>query len=307
MDDRAAPPTDVGSWRLSAHAKLNLGLEILGRRADGFHEIVSVTQTVSLADTLEVTNGGPFSVEMDPPLATGEQNLAERAALALAAEAGSEPNGRLTIRKRIPLAAGMGGGSSDAAATLRLLNRVWDARLDAERLATIAGTLGSDVPLFLAGATSLIRGRGEVVEPLASPPTFWVVLSALGGSPPDKTRSMYQALAPDNFTDGAATLALAAAIRGGRPVRASLLINGFTAAAERVYPGFAERRERLAEHLQAPVHLTGAGPTLFAIFNRPDAAHAAARRARRAHLPVSVVYATVGRPAVRASRGTLAR
>jgi 4-diphosphocytidyl-2-C-methyl-D-erythritol kinase len=293
--------------RLAAYAKVNLGLEILGRRDDGFHEIVSVTQTISLADTLEITPGGPFTVTMHPPLADGGENLARRAGLALATASGRPPSGRLMVRKRIPVAAGLGGGSSDAAASLRLLDRAWGTRLGDTRLAEIGATLGSDVPLFLAGSTSLIRGRGEIVEPLLPPPTFWLVLVTAATVPPDKTRAMYRALSPDDWSDGARTLALAASLKAGEHVRGDLLVNGFDAAADRVYPEMRSLRVRLADLLGAPVHLTGAGPSLFAIFERQDVARQAARAATRAGLPALVASSIVGRPKIRASRAAVTR
>jgi 4-diphosphocytidyl-2-C-methyl-D-erythritol kinase len=293
--------------RVSAYAKLNLGLEILGRRPDGYHEIVSVTQTISLADTVEAQLGGPFEVEMRPALVAEGENLARRAGEALALAARIAPSGRLTVRKRIPLAAGLGGGSSDAAATLRLLDTAWQTDFGDARLAEIGGTLGSDVPLFIAGATSLIRGRGEIVEPLRCPPTFWVVLVTPDGSPPDKTRALYRALAPADLTDGARTLALAEAVRAGEPVRDSLLVNGFDRAADRVYPDFPSLRARLADLLQRPVHLTGAGPTVFALYPRADEARAAARALHRRKMPARVASSIVGRPRIRASRVALAR
>jgi 4-diphosphocytidyl-2-C-methyl-D-erythritol kinase len=294
-------------WRLSAYAKLNLGLEIIGRRTDGYHEIVSVTQTVSLADSVEVRPDGPFTVEMQPPLVDESENLAGRAAHALATAADVRPTGRLTVRKRIPLAAGLGGGSSDAAAALRLLDRAWDTRLGPERLAEIGATLGSDVSLFLGGATSLIRGRGEIVEPLPCPQTRWVVLITPEGSPPDKTRALYRALDPADFSNGATTEALAAALRAGESVQDAHLVNGFDRAADRVYPGFPMLRTQLADLLGAPVHLTGAGPTLFALFPRADAAREAARRARHQGLVAQAAHTVVGRPAMRASQVALAR
>src|SRR3954453_22447498 len=245
-------------WRLSAYAKLNLGLEILGRRPDGYHEIVSVTQTISLADTVHITAGGSFSVQMRPPLVSDDDNLAGRASQALAAAAGIAASGRLTVRKRIPLAAGLGGGSSDAASALQLLDRMWDTRLGNARLAEIAATIGSDVPLFLAGAPNLIRGRGEIVEPLLPPPTFWVVLATPDLSPADKTRALYRSLTPGDLSDGAATVALAAPRGEEKRVSDALVINGFDGSAERVSPEFAPLRVRLGALLQTRVHLTGA-------------------------------------------------
>lgn len=311
QNDGADEMSEVGTngrrWRLSAQAKVNLGLEIVGRRDDGFHEIVSVTQTISLADTLEVTPDEPFSVAMTPPLADGGENLAHRAGQALAAATGHALSGHLTVRKRIPVAGGLGGGSSDAAASLRLLDRAWGTRLGDARLAEIGAALGSDVPLFLGGATSLIRGRGEIVEPLRTPPTFWLVLVTGVESPPDKTRALYRALAPGDWSDGARTLVLAEGLRAGQPVRSALLVNGFDAAADRVYAGLPVLRARLTDLLGAPVHLTGAGPTLFALFDRAETARPAAGRVRRAGQTALVASSVVGRAAIRASRAALTR
>lgn len=293
--------------RLSAYAKVNLGLEILGRRPDGYHEIISVTQMISLADTVEMQPGGPFEIDMRPALVDDGENLAGRAGHALALAAGLAPTGHLTVRKRIPLAAGLGGGSSNAAATLRLLDRAWRTDLGDARLSEIGRTLGSDVPLFIGGAANLISGRGEIVEPLPCPPTFWVVLVTPDGSPPDKTRALYRALAHDDLSDGIRTLALADSLRAGQHVHDELLVNGFDRAADRVYADFPSLRARLTDLLQHPVHLTGAGPTLFAIYARSDEARAAAREAQRRRVPVRVASAIVGRPRIRASRVALAR
>jgi 4-diphosphocytidyl-2-C-methyl-D-erythritol kinase len=303
---RPAVTERAGLLRLSGYAKVNLGLEILGRRSDGFHEIVSVTQTISLADTVEATPGGPLTVGMEPPLVDEGENLARRAALALAEATGRVPSGRLVIHKRIPLAAGLGGGSSDAAAALRLLDRLWGTRLAHERLAEIAARLGSDVPLFLGGATSLIRGRGEIVEPLPGPPRVWLVLVHPGEAPPDKTRAMYQALRPDDLTDGSATVALAERLRGGSVLRAPL-VNGFDGSADRVYAGLPALRLRLAELLRAPVHLTGAGPTLFGLFERPEPAHRAARAVRGAGLSAIVAHTVAGPAPIRAPKSSFNR
>lgn len=279
-DERDRAGDASPALRVPAYAKINLSLEILGRRPDGFHEIVSVTQLVSLADRVEVAPSDTLAVEMQPPLVDDDDNLARRAALVLAAEAGQRPRGVIRISKRIPLAAGLGGGSSDAAATLRLLDRLWGTRLGQRRLAGIAATLGSDVPLFLGGGSSLIRGRGEIVEALHPVPAFDVLLIYPGGAPPDKTRALYGALTPDDVGDGSASGTLRDWLRAGRPISEAPLVNGFDAAANRVYPGFAELRAELDTAVGRPVHLSGAGPTLFALFDRPGDAVVAAGRVR---------------------------
>lgn len=289
---------------MPAYAKVNLSLEILGRRPDGFHEIVSVTQLVSLADRLEVAPSDALSVEMQPALVDEGDNLARRAALVLAAETGREPAATVRIGKQIPLAAGLGGGSSDAAATLRLLDRLWGTGLGPRGLAPIAATLGSDVPLFLGGGLSLIRGRGEIVEPLTPTRPFGLLLVYPGGAPPDKTRALYGALTPSDFGDGSTTRALCDWLRAGRSIARATLLNTFDAAAARVYPGFAELRTELAGLLGRPVHLSGAGPTLFALYDRPGDARSAATKVARLGLAAFVAHAIRRRPSIRTVRAT---
>ena len=275
--------------RASAYAKVNLGLEVLGRRPDGFHEIVSVTQTISLHDTIEASVDDALTVEMDPPLVPDEDNLVRRAASLLASTTNRPPAARILVRKRIPLAAGLGGGSSDAATTLRLLDRLWQTQLRWPQITAIAAELGSDVSLFLAlGGTCLIRGRGEIVEPLPRAATVWLALACPTYNSPDKTRALYRALDPSDWSDSRVTLALADRLRAGNWLVGADLVNAFDRAAAAVYPGFVELRAALAAAADVPVHLTGAGPSLFALFaTRPDA-ESAAERMRRADVPVFV-------------------
>jgi 4-diphosphocytidyl-2-C-methyl-D-erythritol kinase len=274
-------------------------LEIVGRRPDGFHEIVSVTQTISLADQIEAAPSDDLDVEMEPPLVGAEVNLARRAAVALARATGRAPSGHLRIAKSIPLAAGLGGGSSDAAAALRLLDRLWGTGLGPHRLALIAATLGSDVPLFLTGGLSRLRGRGEIVEPIEPAQPFWLLLIVPGGAPPDKTRTLYQALRPADFSRGAATLALCNWLRSGGSIASATMVNGFDAAASRVYPGLAALRGRLTELIGRPVHLSGAGPTLFAIFDSTGEARRAASRVSILGFRTLIARSIAGRPPIR--------
>jgi 4-diphosphocytidyl-2-C-methyl-D-erythritol kinase len=290
-------------FRLDAPAKINLGLEILGRRDDGFHEIVSVTQTVTLADTLEARPADTLTVEMSPPLVDEGGNLVRRAAELLAAHTGRPPFAHLHISKRVPLAAGLGGGSSDAAAARRLLDRLGGTRVSQDRLQVIAAELGSDVPLFLIGGGSLVRGRGERVTQLPPARPFWLVLVCPEVSPPDKTRALYGALQPSEWSDGTRTLALAEAVQARIGVTDGDLVNGFDGPAARVYPGFRELRARVQQLARRPVHLTGAGPGLFALIPDEREARAAAARVATTGLPTHIARSVMRRPAIRASDG----
>jgi 4-diphosphocytidyl-2-C-methyl-D-erythritol kinase len=153
-----------------APAKINLSLRVLGQRDDGFHEIETLMVPISLYDSLRVEPANAFEFYTDDPaLPMGEDNLVVRAAHLFFSEINPEPKVRITLNKRIPHGAGLGGGSSDAAATLRLLNRFFDAKLPLEKLSALAAALGSDVPFFLGGGAAICRGRGELIEPALLP------------------------------------------------------------------------------------------------------------------------------------------
>jgi 4-diphosphocytidyl-2-C-methyl-D-erythritol kinase len=226
-------------------------------------------------------------------------NLVARAAEALALELGREAAGHLRIEKCIPLAAGLGGGSSDAAAALRLLNQLWQSGVRPERLAEIAARLGSDVPLFLTGGTALLRGRGEQVEALPSPPTFWLALACPSFHTPDKTRRLYAALQPTEWSDGRVTRQLADRIRDGAAVFDASFINSFDGPAVRVHPDFAVLRSRLADAAGTPLHLTGAGPSVFALCTSRAHAEGAARRMGRHGVRTFVARSIAHRPSIR--------
>jgi 4-diphosphocytidyl-2-C-methyl-D-erythritol kinase len=161
-----------------AFAKINLGLKVVGRRRDGFHELRTVFQTISLHDTLffePMTRGWGFDPG-HPEVPSGKANLVVRAALAFARAARVPLRWRIRLKKRIPPGSGLGGGSADAAVTLVALNRLSGRPLDRDSLTTLASSLGSDVPFFLTGGTALGLGRGEIVRPLRDVETGPVLL-----------------------------------------------------------------------------------------------------------------------------------
>ena len=178
-------------WEALAPAKLNLYLDVLGRRDDGFHELETVMTPIRLYDRLEwrpsASNAvAPCTLSYDPSTAAGaaalappdERNLVWRAIELLARTAGRQPHGAFTLTKRIPIQAGLGGGSSDAAAALVVANAAWGVGYSNAELAELAAQLGSDVPFFLAGQSAVCRGRGERIEPLADLPRLDVVVVA---------------------------------------------------------------------------------------------------------------------------------
>src|SRR5213078_2017315 len=159
-----------------AHAKVNLFLRVLRRREDGFHEIETFMAPITLYDSLELESAIAFEFHCDEPGLAGDDNFVVRAARLFFSETNRAPKVRLTLRKEIPHGAGLGGGSSDAAAALRGLNRCFDAGLSRERLSTLGAQLGSDISFFLNETAAICRGRGEIVTPAALPEPLSLLL-----------------------------------------------------------------------------------------------------------------------------------
>lgn len=259
--------------RLRAYAKINWTLEVLGRRDDGYHELRTIFQTIALADELIVEPGegedqltlAGGQEQRAVPVPADASNLALRAAAAYRAEAGasSVPPLAITLVKRILPAAGLGGGSSDAAAVLRAMDRLNPRPLGTARLEGIAARIGADVAFFVRGGTQLARGRGEILEPLADPPACWLVLLLLADADPRKTARLYGLLTPDDYADGSRTARLAETLHAGRPPSPELLYNSFARAAESAFPWARAARDAL-ERLCGRAVLCGAGPSLFA-------------------------------------------
>jgi 4-diphosphocytidyl-2-C-methyl-D-erythritol kinase len=164
---------------LAAHAKINISLRILGKLPDGFHELETLMAPIALADQIELSHGSGKAITLtcnDPELSTGPENLCMKAAEAFRAETGLDHGIAITLLKKIPHGAGLGGGSSDAASVLKGLNQLFDHPLVAEELAQIAATLGSDVPFFLENRPAWCRGRGEIIEPAPTLPARTLLL-----------------------------------------------------------------------------------------------------------------------------------
>jgi 4-diphosphocytidyl-2-C-methyl-D-erythritol kinase len=252
---------------VKAPAKINLTLEVLGERPDGFHEIRSVIQTIGLYDSLHFRSSRQLSFSCDNPDFAIEQSLVSRAAAVLREASGFTSGASIEIKKRIPLVAGLGGDSSDAAAVLSGLNQLWKLRLSPLELVELASRLGSDVPFFIYGGTALVGGRGEKLKALPPLPRRWVVLLV----PPfprmeEKTRRLYASLKPSHYTDGQITEKLVKALneRGFRP---SLLFNTFENVAFDLFPKLKLYRDHFVKLGAYQVHLGGSGPALFTLMD----------------------------------------
>ena len=282
---------------LNAAAKINLTLEVLGRRNDGYHEIVTVMQTVDLSDRLVVEDADALELRTtasDVP--TDGTNLALRAAAALRDRAGASRGARITLEKRIPVAAGLGGGSADAAAVLVGLNRLWGLRWPAERLAEVAVTLGMDVPFFLHGGAALGTGRGERLEPLA---TCALALVLVNPRLAASTAEIYGGVKPEMYSDGGRSRGMAAALRSRQPSRVAATLGN---ALERV----AAPRYREVEQMESALlaagalgaAMSGSGLTVFGVARSYDHARQIRDRIGRARWACWAVRALRG-PAIR--------
>ena len=263
---------------LHAPAKVNLTLSVGPRRPDGYHDVSTVMQTVGLYDTLTVTEGG-CGLTMtctDPAVPADDGNLVLRAARAFFAETGLPvPDLRFHLEKHIPSQAGLGGGSSDAAAVLRALRTLYAPSLTAAALERMAAQLGSDVPFFIRGGTALATGRGERIAPLPPLTTGWFVIV----KPPESfpTPAMYRRLdelppAPRRSAD------LTAVLEGGavRAVAAALY-NSFERAVPPDSAVWAIKDALLAQGALGAL-LSGSGSAVFGLFADRSAALAAADR-----------------------------
>jgi len=260
------------SLTLKAYAKINLTLEVLAKRADSYHEVASVLQTISLADTLTFESSGSLDFRCDVSSLKTPDNLVLKAARLLQETTGSNKGAIINLTKRIPIAAGLGSGSTDAAATLVGLNQLWELNLSLERLVGLASKLGSDVAFFLYGGTALAKGRGEEIALLPPAPELWLVLLKPAVKPvPNKTAQLYSRLNPSYFTSGQHTLKLVTHLNHGGNVDDSFLFNVFEQIAFEFFLMLSDYRSSLLKAGAKNVHLAGSGPALFDIV--PDKTH----------------------------------
>lgn len=258
-----------------AHAKVNLDLRIVGRRPDGYHDLRTLFQSLALHDVLAFRlRRGPFAIESaDPDMPRDRTNLVWRAAQALWSATGRTGGLRgvvVTVDKRIPSQAGLGGGSSDAAATLLALNRLWRARLGPGDLMRLAGALGSDVPYFLVGGTALGLGRGETLYPLRDVPPMGVllVMPSFGVRTADAYR--WYAAEPRRASDEIQALDV--------PWYPGPLAvaNDLEAPVAAHHPGLLVIRRALLRRRAEIVLMSGSGSAVFGLFPGVDAARRAA-------------------------------
>ena len=271
-------PASNGPTR-TAPAKLNLGLHVLRKRLDGYHDLESAFVPIGWSDVLTAAPATELTLSCsDPDLPTDGGNLVVRAARALAAHAGIEAHASLHLEKCVPYGAGLGSGSSDAATALRLLADLWRLGVPENEMHALAAGLGSDVPFFLDGVPALATGRGERLEPLVRPDgtpwrcPFWLVVAV----PPVhvSTAEAYRAVTPraENRSCIAATVVSDDLARWRRD-----LVNDFEAPIVARHPAIGEARDALVDAGAGYAAMSGSGSAVFGAFDAEAPARAAAR------------------------------
>ena len=283
--------------RVRAPAKINWTLEVLRVRGDGYHEIRSVLQTVDWWDVITLTETESIELVVTGPAGSTlddnpvESNLAYQAAFAFRDRTGLQRGVRIMLEKHLPVAAGLGGGSSDGAAVLRGLNLLWDAGEPDENLVEIAGDIGSDPPFFVVGGTASVRGRGDQVDPLrdaVAPPIL--LASPRAGERGDKTARMFRALSSAFFSDGEVTLGLHDAVDAGRRLNGEELNNVFELVLAETQPDTALAMDALIDQRVMP-HLAGAGPSFFVLLEDDREVPALSKRIAELGFEARLVHA----------------
>jgi len=267
--------------RTVAPAKINWTLEVLGRREDGYHEIRSVMQTIDLCDEVSAEQTSKPSYEAMDGTPLVEEDLVVRAAAALEERVGCRLPVAIRLEKRIPVASGLGGGSSDAAAVLRLVNEVYSLGLTSEDLAAVGASVGSDVPFFIYGGTALVEGRGERVRPLPDALERWLLIGVPAVSVPDKTRRMYESLRSEDFTNGKWSNRAIAKLR----TRAGpTTVDRYNVFQVRAYVVFGEPLMKLGDALlyagAKTFGVAGSGPAIWASVDSRDEAESLIQKIR---------------------------
>jgi 4-diphosphocytidyl-2-C-methyl-D-erythritol kinase len=274
-----------------APAKINLVLEVLGRRADSYHELSTVIQKVGLADTIVISWDREPGVSISGPAGEGapasDENLVWQAAIELHMRAGLDVRlPHIAIEKHIPPASGLGGGASDAATCLRMLSTSWRIE-DESLLLEAANAIGSDEAFFLGGPTAHVTGRGDRVSPCVPLPHLGVVIFTPQETLAAKTATLFRSLSTRPFDDGSRTSRFLSA--HPRPLAVDDTFNAFERVAFEVFPTLARTRDAVESAIGTRVRLAGAGPSLFWI-GEPGAADSIAASA--AALPGITTFAT---------------
>lgn len=281
--------------KLKAYAKINLTLDVIGKRENGYHDVQMVMQQIDLHDivTLETREGG-ISLESESEfLPKNDTNIAWRAAEAVSKHVGRELGVHIIIEKNIPVAAGLAGGSTDAAAVIRGLNIMYDLGLSLEEMMEIGVTIGADVPFCIMGGTALAEGIGEELSKIDLSKPFWIVLSkpSVGVS----TKKIYEALNYKSIEDHPETNSMIDAVKCGDISEISeLLGNVLEPVTLSLYPSVGVLKSKMKEYGASGTLMSGSGPSVFGLFKSYEKACTAAKRLKRVYKQTYVTKTIIG-------------
>lgn len=268
--------------KVKAHAKINLYLRVTGKRSDGYHDIETVFQSIGLADSLTLQKNVRLEIQADhPQLPSPEENLIFRAAELLRAKAGRAAGAAIDLTKNIPIAAGLAGGSADAAAALTGLNQLWELGLTRPQLQKIGSEIGADVPFCLRGGTMFGYGKGDSLEVLPPLPSLNVVLAKPAFS--ISSRQLYQIWDESGHPDlvGNPSTMREAIARGDNQAIASNLVNTLEQVAVKIYPEIGKLKQSMIDAGALGAQMSGSGPAVFALAESPETAGRIARAVDR--------------------------
>ena len=264
---------------LRAYAKINLGLRILGKRSDGYHDIETILHRIDCYDELSFTKSETISLESDSPeVPPGEENLCIRAARLFISHTGAKDGAHIVLRKKIPVGAGLGGGSSDAAETLLGLNELWGLGMKPDELHPLAAQLGSDVSYFLREGSAYATGRGERLEYFGLKLPHWIVVlypnihvsTAWAYQQVKVERSDHTEILRDNFADN---------LRDAEKLR-ELIRNDFEPVVFRAHPELAKIKRTFYEHGAHFAQMSGSGSSMYALFESEEGARSVCEEMR---------------------------
>lgn len=288
--------------KIRAPAKINIRLRVVGKRKDGYHLLDTIMVPVSLYDEIDIRRLKAFDTERrdkgrrievicdHPSVPSGEKNLAYQAARAFLQMQGLDTQLRIRIRKRIPVGAGLGGGSSDAAAILMGLNRLLKPGLSTRRLKKLATRIGADVPFFLARGSARARGIGERLTVIRQFPRFWVVILYPGFEV--STAWVFGHYRP-TLTKASVNTSITSSLRSCKKI-AAMMVNDLETVTMRRYPVIRLLKEELARHGAAGVLMSGSGSSVFALFESKRKAQRAFRRLQKKEGPKAFLARILG-------------
>lgn len=252
-----------------AMAKITLSLDVVGKRDDGYHDVEMVMTTIDLADRLELSSLTQNRIEVTADnrfVPNDERNLAYKAAQLLKETFHITQGVRINIQKNIPVSAGLGGGSSDAAAVLRGLNRLWHLNLSHKQLVEIGADIGSDVPFCVYGATSLVSGRGEKISMLPPPPSCWVILAK-----PDigvSTKNIFRRVRMHDIQHPQTNKVLRAIYEKNLQDLCTYIGNALEGITFTYYPETKRIKEKMLQYGADGVLMSGSGPTVYGLIGQ---------------------------------------